>query len=110
MSRNSQSPVIARDPSASPYPPAPGSRAADLREADPKAPWSARYAHGHSMGFGNSNERGVAEDEATDEISERGTPEGTPALQGRQRARPALRLDESANKKPRRKFPSPSSH
>jgi hypothetical protein len=59
------------------------------------------------MGFGNSNERGVAEDEADKDSSDRGTPEGTPALQSRQRmVRPSLKLDESASKKPRRKSTS----
>lgn len=107
--RNSHSPVTARTSPISAYRRFSSTRTSGSRDEDSNlsgpAQWSARYAHGHSMGFGSSNERGGAEEEAVDDSSDRETPDGTPALPSRQRmARPTLQLDESINKKPKREI------
>jgi hypothetical protein len=103
--RNSHSPVTARTSPTSPLRRVSMSRRPESREPDVKTPgglWPGRYGPSLSKGFGSSNERGVAEDEAIDDVSPADTPESHTTVD--KRSKPALKLEEAApgsNKKPR---------
>jgi hypothetical protein len=103
LTRNSHSPVIARTSPVSPMRRVSASRGSDSRDPENKTPsghWPGRYSASYSTGFGSSNERGVAEEEAIDDGSSVvETPESQIVAR---RRKPALKLEEAvSNKKPR---------
>lgn len=107
--RQSHSPVTARSPSTA-YRRFSSSRMSDVRDEDHKAAsglWAGRFGPSNKMGFGDSNERGGADDEAVDNSSSDHEGQSSRSRPGerRQGSRPSLKIEQaSPAKKPRRKF------